>query len=157
MHKNGNYLNFIDNLDNLLACDDYEISVLANTTALIKSSIRDISWVGFYILNDSNLLLGPFQGKIACTKIALGKGVCGLSALKRETILVPNVHEFPGHIACDSASNSEIVIPIFLNEKIYGVLDLDSKRFNRFGDYEKELFEEVASIISKHLTRIKTI
>jgi L-methionine (R)-S-oxide reductase len=108
------------------------IANLANTAALLWQELADLNWVGFYLLKDGELVLGPFQGKPACVRIALGKGVCGTAAQQRATVVVPNVHEFPGHIACDSASNSEIVVPLIDGGRLLGVLDIDSPSFERF-------------------------
>ena len=104
----------------------------ANTAALLYHTLPDVNWVGFYRLAGDELVLGSFRGKPACVRIPLGKGVCGTAAVRRETVLVPNVHEFPGHIACDSASNAEIVLPLVKDGVLLGVLDLDSPKFNRF-------------------------
>lgn len=140
-------------LDDLLAGDSFEMSILANASALIKQMTEDINWVGFYLLKEGKLLLGPFQGKVACNVIEVGKGVCGSSAKSQKTIVVPDVTKFPGHIACDEASRSELVVPIFVNDKLYGVLDLDSASLNRFKDEDKKRFEEAAQVISKHLSK----
>ena len=113
------------------------LPLLSNASALIFEGLTDLNWVGFYLMNKGSLLLGPFQGKVACIRIPLGKGVCGTAAAKNETILVDNVHEFPGHIACDGASNSEIVIPIHYNGEVAGVLDIDSPKFSRFSETDR--------------------
>ena len=113
------------------------LPLLSNASALIFEGLTDLNWVGFYLMNKGSLLLGPFQGKVACIRIPLGKGVCGTAAAKSETILVDNVHEFPGHIACDGASNSEIVIPIHYNGEVAGVLDIDSPKFSRFSETDR--------------------
>jgi len=105
----------------------------ANMAALLFGNLEDLNWAGFYFLRGEELVLGPFQGKVACVRIALGKGVCGTAAQRRETIIVPDVHAFPGHIACDVASQSEIVIPLIEGGRIWGVLDLDSPKRARFG------------------------
>ena len=105
---------------------------LAQTSALLMQAMPDLNWAGFYLLKDGELVLGPFQGKVACVRIKLGKGVCGTAAARRETVVVTNVHEFPGHIACDSASNSEIVVPLLRRGALLGVLDLDSPKHARF-------------------------
>ncbi len=118
------------------------IPVLSNASALINENLDDLNWAGFYLMDNGSLLLGPFQGKVACIRIALGKGVCGTAAEKDETLVVPNVHEFPGHIACDCASNSEIVVPIHKDSKVIGVLDIDSPSLNRFTEKDKEGLEE---------------
>lgn len=124
------------------------ISDLSNVSALLFNSLEDVSWAGFYIYSNGKLLLGPFAGKPACTQIEVGKGVCGTAFVNKETVLVKNVHEFSGHIACDSASNSEIVVPIFVNNKVVGVLDLDSTSLNRFTEEDKNGLEEIAEVIS---------
>ena len=113
------------------------LPLLSNASALIFEGLTDLNWTGFYLMNKGALLLGPFQGKVACIRIPLGKGVCGTAAAKNETILVDNVHEFPGHIACDGASNSEIVIPIHYNGEVAGVLDIDSPKFSRFSETDR--------------------
>ena len=118
--------------------------------SFIYNELEDVSWAGFYLYKDEQLILGPFQGKVACAIIKMGSGVCGTSALNQETLVVENVHEFPGHIACDSASNSEIVVPIVVNDKLYGVLDLDSTSFDRFGK-DKELIESFVDVLVKKL------
>jgi GAF domain-containing protein len=111
---------------------------LANASALLMTALTDINWSGFYLMKSGELLLGPFQGKTACVHIAIGRGVCGTAVLKDETQLVYDVHEFPGHIACDSASRSEIVIPIHYKGSIVGVLDIDSPSVGRFDEQDKE-------------------
>lgn len=135
--------------------DNYEITTLSNAAALLNSYLDDISWVGFYLFKDNNLILGPFQGRVACTLIELGSGVCGKAAKELKTVIVPNVHEFKGHIACDSRSNSEIVLPIIINNKLYGVLDIDSTSFNRFNQKDaKELstfIDNLSKVLIKYL------
>lgn len=142
-------------LESLLENINYEISILANTSAFIKQEFEDVSWAGFYLNQNQQLILGPFQGLIACTLIPFDKGVCGACASSKKTICVENVHEFPGHIACDSASNSEIVIPIIIDDDLYGVLDLDSTSFNRFKKDDQIILEKLVAILVKHLKRIK--
>ena len=122
------------------------IANAANFAALLYHSLPDLNWAGLYLLKDGELVLGPFQGQPACVRISLGKGVCGTAAEQRQTILVDNVHEFPGHIACDSASNSEIVVPLIAHEKFIGVLDLDSPSFARFDDEDARGLNELADI-----------
>ena len=134
-------------IKSLLVKKDNLISSLSNFTAAIKDSFEKVSWVGFYLFDGTNLYLGPFQGKVACTNIEIGKGVCGNSAKKRETIIVPDVDKFPGHIACDSNSKSEIVIPLVKAEKLLGVLDLDSHEYNSFGNTDKEYLEEICKFL----------
>lgn len=149
-----NYKEILKILPALLEDNLYEISILANTTALLHEYLEQINWVGFYINIDHTLFLGPFQGKIACTKIPFSKGVCGKCATSLQPILVPNVHEFEGHISCDSASNSEICIPILVHKKLYAVLDIDSPLFNRFNELDKEPLKRIAEIISAQLEKI---
>lgn len=117
------------------------ISNLANASALLFHTLEGLNWAGFYLYKEGALLLGPFQGKTACTKIPMGKGVCGTAAERGETIVVPDVHAFPGHIACDGDSNSEIVIPLYLRGSLYGVLDIDSPLLDRFSEADREGLE----------------
>lgn len=117
------------------------LPVLSNASALINENMEDLNWAGFYLMNKGSLLLGPFQGKVACIRIEPGKGVCGTAAERDETQLVANVHEFAGHIACDSASNSEIVVPIHSGGKVIGVLDIDSPSLARFSEEDREGLE----------------
>lgn len=138
-------------LECLIEDDKYEVTILSNMSSFIYHSLEDVSWAGFYLFKDNQLILGPFQGKVACTVIPLGKGVCGTSALNQETLVVENVHEFKGHIACDSASNSEIVVPITIQDTLYGVLDLDSTSFDRF-EKDKESIIEMVKVLEKKLT-----
>lgn len=128
------------------------IANAANTAALLYEYMADINWVGFYFLKDNELVLGPFQGRVACVRIPMGKGVCGTSALKKETILVEDVHQFEGHIACDSASQSEIVIPLVKDGHILGVLDIDSPHTNRFSQQDRQALEKIAAIFVRSLT-----
>lgn len=138
-------------LECLIEDDKYEVTILSNMSSFIYHSLEDVSWAGFYLFKDNKLILGPFQGKVACTVIPLGKGVCGTSALNQETLVVENVHEFKGHIACDSASNSEIVVPVIVHDTLYGVLDLDSTSFDRF-EKDKESIIEMVKVLEKKLT-----
>ncbi|WP_035768636.1 GAF domain-containing protein [Butyrivibrio sp. NC2002] len=123
--------------------------VLSNASALINENLEDLNWAGFYLMDEGSLLLGPFQGKVACIRIALGKGVCGTAAKEDKTYLVPNVHEFSGHIACDSASNSEIVVPIHKDGKVIGVLDIDSPSLNRFTEEDKAGLENFVKVLEE--------
>lgn len=118
----------------------------ANVSALLYNALPDINWVGFYLLKDRELVLGPFQGKPACTRIPMGKGVCGSAAVKLETIVVDEVEAFPGHIACDSASRSEIVVPLIVKGQLIGVLDIDSPSRGRFDDDDRSGLEKVMDI-----------
>lgn len=141
------YKQLLPQLNALLNPEEPLISNLANVTAALKEAFDKISWVGFYLLKDDCLYLGPFQGKVACTIIELGKGVCGTSALKKETLIVEDVHKFPGHIACDGGSNSEIVVPLIKGEKVYGVLDLDSYNFSAFNNTDKRYLENLCNLL----------
>ncbi len=123
------------------------IANLANTAAVLWQFLEQISWAGFYIMRGEELVLGPFQGKPACKRIALGKGVCGTAAAQNTTQIVPNVHEFPGHIACDSASRSEIVLPIHKDEEVIGVLDIDSPLIARFDEEDREGLSRVVQML----------
>ena len=134
-------------LEALLTGESDPIANLANAAALLFWSLPAINWAGFYLLKEQQLVLGPFQGKIACVRIKLGQGVCGNAAERRQTLVVRNVHEFPGHIACDSASNSEIVVPIIKNDALIGVLDIDSPEFARFDDNDKTELQKFVQIL----------
>lgn len=127
------------------------IANLANISALLYTSLPDINWAGFYLADEDRLILGPFQGNPACVEIAFGRGVCGMAAAQDKTQLVPDVHLFPGHIACDSASRSEIVIPLHRNGKVIGVLDIDSPSSARFTEEDREGLELLVSILEKTL------
>ena len=122
------------------------IANAANFSSLLYHSLPDVNWVGFYLLKDNELVLGPFQGQPACVRIAIGKGVCGTAAELRQTVVVENVHEFPGHIACDTASNSEIVVPLMNDGRLVGVLDLDSPTLSRFDDEDAEALNKLVEI-----------
>ena len=135
----------------LLNKDENEISNLSNFTAALKETFDKISWVGFYIFDDKKLFLGPFQGKVACTSIEIGRGVCGAAAEKLETIIVPDVNSFNGHIACDSESKSEIVVPIIKDKKLWGVLDLDSTAYNSFNETDKMYLENFCKFLSEKI------
>ncbi|MBQ2960955.1 MAG: GAF domain-containing protein [Oscillospiraceae bacterium] len=125
----------------------HKIANLANAASLLYNSLEDLNWAGFYLIEDGILVLGPFMGKPACIEIPVGKGVCGTAVAEKATQLVYNVHEFPGHIACDSASNSEIVVPLRKNGEIIGVLDIDSPSIGRFNEADKAGLEEFAGIL----------
>ena len=125
------------------------IPVFSNASALINENMDDLNWAGFYIMDKGSLLLGPFQGKVACIRIQVGKGVCGTAAEKDESMLVNNVHEFPGHIACDSASNSEIVVPIHRDGKVVAVLDIDSPTLNRFTEEDRIGIENFVKVLEE--------
>lgn len=122
------------------------IANAANLSALLAHRLPDINWVGFYLMREGELVVGPFQGKPACVRIAVGRGVCGTAAARRQTVVVPDVHAFPGHIACDAASNSEIVVPLLRNGVVLGVLDVDSPRFDRFDADDQAGLEAIAAL-----------
>ena len=129
----------------------YKIANLANASALLWQHLENINWAGFYLMEDGALVLGPFQGKTACIRIPVGKGVCGAAVAENATQLVPDVHLFPGHIACDCASNSEIVVPIRKDGQIIGVLDIDSPVKNRFTEADQEGLEEFVKALEQTL------
>ena len=124
---------------------------LANMSAFLNEIIPDINWVGFYLVDNHELILGPFQGKVACLRIPIGQGVCGKAALLHQTICVADVHQFSGHIACDSRSKSEIVIPIIVQNELMGVLDIDSPYFNRFTLNDQDFLEKIVEIIAEYI------
>ena len=137
------------NLKALLDKEDWLITSLSNASALLNEYLDDINRVGFYLMQEGDLVLGPFQGKSACVRIKVGRGVCGTAVSEDKTQLVPDVHKFPGHIACDSASNSEIVVPVHHNGEVVAVLDIDSPSFNRFSEDDKANLEESVKIIEE--------
>jgi len=153
--KTERYANLELQLRSLLEGERDFIANAANFSSLLYHSLPDLNWAGLYLHRGGELVLGPFQGQPACVRIAIGKGVCGTAAEQRQTILVDNVHEFPGHIACDSASNSEIVVPLIANEELIGVLDLDSPSFARFDDEDARGLNELAEIFVKGSAEFK--
>lgn len=150
LSKQERYVEVLKQGEALLKDESNLIANLSNITSLLKSSFDYYLWVGFYIYDNekNNLVLGPFQGKLACTRIEIGKGVCGTSFKNREAIVVDDVNKFPGHIFCDSASKSEIVIPIFRNNEVAGVLDVDSAEYSSFDDIDKKYLTKLSLIIS---------
>ena len=147
MDRNVDYSLLCEQLKSLTDGIPYETANLANAGALLWQYLTDINWAGFYKMTDGKLVLGPFQGKPACIVIPVGRGVCGTAVALDETQLVYDVHQFPGHIACDSASNSEIVVPIHVNGEIWGVLDIDSPFIDRFSEQDKEGLEEFVKVL----------
>ena len=147
-----NYSLISKQLEGLIETEPFYVPALSNAAAILWEELDDINWAGFYIVRDEKLVLGPFQGKVACIHIALGKGVCGTAWEKDETLVVPDVHEFKGHIACDSASRSEIVVPIHHDGKVVAVLDIDSPSPSRFSSEDKTGLEEFAGVIEKMVT-----
>lgn len=143
----AHYAMLISQAKSLISSEHDLIANLANVSALIFNNVKNINWAGFYLFKDNQLVLGPFQGNVACVRIPMGKGVCGTAASSKIVQRIDNVHEFEGHIACDSASNSEIVVPILVQGRLIGVLDIDSPVYNRFGDLEQQFFEQVVAAI----------
>lgn len=150
MNKTPVYQSLLQAARALLQMEQDPIANAANTAALLFQTLPGLNWAGFYILRGDTLVLGPFQGKPACVRIPLGKGVCGTAAQKQQTLVVKDVHAFPGHIACDAASNSEIVIPIIKNGKLWGVLDIDSPLLARFDDTDRQFLQQVADLFARH-------
>ena len=144
--KNELYAFVYIQMNALLSKDDNKISNMANFVALLKSNF-DLFWVGFYLVESNQLVLGPFQGPVACTRIPKGKGVCGSSWSDKKTLIVPDVNKFPGHIACNEASKSEIVIPLLYNEEVIGVLDIDSTELDSFDEVDKEWLEKLCTCL----------
>ena len=151
MDRKVDYELLVKQLESLTGNVPYAITNLSNAAALLWQELPDINWAGFYKMEDGQLILYPFQGKPACTRIQVGRGVCGTAVAEDKTQRVANVHEFPGHIACDSASNSEIVVPIHVNGEIWGVLDIDSPYLNRFTEDDKAGLERFVEILEKIL------
>lgn len=152
--REKDYKLVLQQLQALIEDDDDEISVLSNVAGLLNQFLDDINWVGFYLWKEDELVLGPFQGLPACTRIGYGKGVCGTALKEKKTMLVPDVKKFPGHIACDAASQSEIVIPMFINGERYGVLDIDSPILARFDKVDQTYLEQFVNTLIQHLEKI---
>ncbi|WHY96327.1 GAF domain-containing protein [Peribacillus simplex] len=149
--KEENYVLVQKQLLALIEDETNRIANLSNAAALLNLFLDEINWVGFYIYEEGQLILGPFQGLPACVRIPMGKGVCGTSAATEKTLRVEDVHQFPGHIACDAASRSEIVIPLMKDGKLLGVLDIDSPITDRFDEMDQQGLEKFAEILSNHL------
>ena len=145
--KSAGYRQLAADLAALLSGERDSIANLANTAALLFEALPRVNWAGFYLLRGPQLVLGPFQGKPACVRIALGRGVCGTAAEQRRTQVVPDVHAFPGHIACDSASRSEVVVPLLADGRLLGVLDVDSPEPGRFDALDAEGLERIAQVL----------
>lgn len=150
---NINYFEIAQQLQALMEDVPYQVANLANASALLWQTVPGINWVGFYQLTGKTLVLAPFQGKPACIAIPLGRGVCGTAAQERRTLRVENVHSFAGHIACDSASNSEIVLPLYAGDALWGVLDIDSPDFGRFQEADEAGLTQIAAVLSDMLAR----
>jgi GAF domain-containing protein len=149
--KVADYARLARELSALLEGERDLIARAANTAALLFAALPEVNWAGFYFLKDGVLVVGPFQGQPACTRIALGKGVCGTAAARRQTTIVADVEQFPGHIACDSASRSELVIPLVVGQKVVGVLDIDSPKLARFDSVDARGLEQVVAILLSDL------
>lgn len=150
-NRQENYDLLIKQLNALLEGEKNKIANLSNASALLNQFLDRVNWVGFYLMEDGELVLGPFQGLPACVRIPLGRGVCGTSAIEQRTVRVEDVHQFPGHIACDAASQSEIVIPMIKDGELVGVLDIDSPEKNRFDEVDQEKLEEFVKALVKFL------
>ena len=153
MNRTVNYDQLVRRLQQLTADVPYEIANLSNASALLWQALPEINWAGFYKMMDGQLVLYPFQGKTACVRIQVGKGVCGTAVAEDATQLIPDVHQFPGHIACDGASNSEIVVPIHMGGAVWGVLDIDSPCFDRFSQEDREGLEQFVKVLEEILAR----
>jgi L-methionine (R)-S-oxide reductase len=151
MDKHALYKTLILQAEGLLEEKQEAVSIYANLSALLKSTLPYVSWVGFYLFNGSALYLGPFQGQVACVDITLDRGVCGKSARDKKTVIVPNVHEFPGHIACDAGSNSEIVVPVLKDGNLLSVLDLDSYQYSSFDKIDQHYLEILCQKLASSL------
>ncbi|CAG9611386.1 Free methionine-R-sulfoxide reductase [Bacillus rhizoplanae] len=145
------YETVIKQLDALLTGESNVVANLANASALLNVFLQDINWVGFYVTEGNQLVLGPFQGLPACVRIPFGRGVCGAAAETKTTQLVADVHQFPGHIACDAASNSEVVVPLIKNDEVIGVLDIDSPNKGRFDEIDQTYLEKFVETLLKHI------
>jgi GAF domain-containing protein len=151
--RESNYRLMVEVVKTVFEGETDLIAVLANVSAVINDYLDDINWVGFYLLRGTELILGPFQGRPACSRIAWGKGVCGRAVVDRKPVVVPNVREFPGHIFCDAGSNAEIVIPLFRHDAVFGVLDVDSPRLNRFSSREETYLSQICRLLGDFLER----
>ncbi|MFX3623299.1 MAG: GAF domain-containing protein [Ectobacillus sp.] len=149
--REQNYELVIKQLEALITGEENIVANLANASALLNQFLHDINWVGFYMAEENELVLGPFQGLPACVRIPFGKGVCGTAAAAKTTQLVADVHQFPGHIACDAASNSEIVVPMIKDGRVIGVLDIDSPSKERFDEIDQKYLEKFIDILVAHI------
>jgi L-methionine (R)-S-oxide reductase len=147
MPKDSAYAEIHAQLKAVFTAEPNGLANAANMSALLYQGLTGLNWAGFYFLQDGELVLGPFQGKVACVRIAMGRGVCGTAAEQRKTLIVKDVHEFPGHIACDAASRSEIVVPLVKDGRLLGVLDLDSPNLARFDEQDREGLETAAQLL----------
>ena len=147
MSKSIKYQELYKQIESVVSAESDQIANMANTAALLHEAFG-FWWTGFYIVKENQLVLGPFQGPLACTRIGYGKGVCGTAWERGETVVVPDVHQFPGHIACSSLSQSEIVVPMFHNDTVYAVLDIDSKELSTFDETDKHWLEKIVALLS---------
>ncbi len=152
--KEETYQSLLPICEHLFECETHWLPVFCNFVALIKETFNSFSWVGFYLVKDNKLILGPYQGKVACSEIEIGKGVCGTSALKKETIIVDDVNMFEGHIACDENSKSEIVVPLLNDRNILGVLDVDSYNYSNFDTIDKIYLEKLCYILTNKILKL---
>jgi len=150
-NKAENLSYFLQNIEGYISRNENQLTNLSNFAAIVKYFFKDVNWAGFYLFDGEKLFLGPFQGLPACTTIALGKGVCGTAAINRQPLIVPDTREFPGHIVCDEASLSEIVIPIVKNGHLFGVLDIDSPNLNRFDTIDQNFLEKGLAVLIDNL------
>ena len=150
-NKAENLSYFLQNIEGYISIEENQLTNLSNFSAIVKYFFDDVNWAGFYLYDGEKLFLGPFQGLPACTTIAMGKGVCGTAAKLRQTVMVPDTREFPGHIVCDEASLSEIVIPIIKNGELFGVLDIDSPSLNRFDKTDQDFLEKGIAVLIDNL------
>ena len=151
MDQKTNYAKIWEEIKALTQGVPYAVANLANTAAVLWHNMEDINWAGFYLMEEGGLVLGPFQGKPACIRIPVGRGVCGTAAAENRTVLVADVHAFPGHIACDSASNSEIVVPVYVKGQLFGVLDIDSPSLARFTEDDRAGLEQAVRRLEEAL------
>ncbi|MGM1047084.1 MAG: GAF domain-containing protein [Bacillota bacterium] len=149
--RNEQFAQVLNQLKALIHDEPNAVANLANSSSLLNHFLKDINWVGFYLYDGKELVLGPFQGLPACIRIPLNRGVCGTAAAELKTLVVEDVHAFPGHIACDAASNSEIVVPVIKDGQLYGVLDIDSPLVNRFDQEDREFLEQFVQILEGQL------
>ncbi|SFC58006.1 GAF domain-containing protein [Bacillus sp. OV322] len=150
-NKEENYKMVIKQLVSLIEDEKNMVANLSNASSLLNQFLDEVNWVGFYLIEGTELVLGPFQGLPACVRIPFGKGVCGTSAAERKTMRIEDVHQFPGHIACDAASRSEIVVPLLKNGELLGVLDIDSPIIKRFDEIDEKMLQEFASTLAQYL------
>lgn len=150
-NREENYQMVIKQLKALLEGEKNQIANLSNASALLNQFLKEVNWVGFYLMEDGELVLGPFQGLPACVRIPVGKGVCGTAVQEKKTMLVEDVHQFPGHIACDAASRSEIVVPIVKDGTVVGVLDIDSPVTSRFDEVDQKYLEQFVEELTLHI------